>query len=70
MKDCELIQLFASNLICNFECDNKNLNDFFFNDALDYENQLLGKTLFFKETLNGKLCVPLRYQMIALDWKI
>ena len=55
LKDCELIALSELNLICNFECDNKDLNDFFCNDALDYQNQLLGQTLFFKEPINGEI---------------
>ncbi len=46
--DCELVSLSDNDLICNFECDNIDLNDFFCNDALDYQKQLLGQTLFFR----------------------
>ncbi len=55
LQDCKLVLLSDLNLICNFECDNKDLNDFFCDDALDYQNQLLGQTSYFVEPENGEI---------------
>lgn len=49
ISNCELVQLSKDELICNFDCGNEDLNDFFYNDALNYHNQLLGRTLFFRK---------------------
>lgn len=55
LSDCEFVSLSKDNIICNFDCDNEDLNDFFCNDALDYQNQLLGQTSFFREPTNGDI---------------
>jgi hypothetical protein len=46
LKNCKLCQ-FDKNLfkeMTEFDCGNDDLNDFFHNDALNYSNELLGKT--------------------------
>ena len=48
LEDCDLVSLSETDLICNFDCGNPDLNDFFCNDAIKYQDQLLGQTLFFK----------------------
>ena len=55
LSNCELVSLSENNLICDFDCDNDDLNDFFCNDALDYRNQLLGQTYFFREIVSGDI---------------
>lgn len=40
-----------------FDCDNVDLNDFFHKDAIDYHNQLLGKTYFFTQNDNPNIIV-------------
>jgi len=43
---------------CNpFDCDHTDLNDFFQNDAINYSNQLLGKTYFFIDNKDNKSIV-------------
>lgn len=54
-EDCELLPLSEENKICEFDCGNSDLNDFFCNDALNYQNQMLGQTLFFKEINTGNV---------------
>lgn len=46
-KDCQINLLSESSPIINFDCGNKDLNDFFCEDALKYQNELLGETYFF-----------------------
>jgi len=59
LKNCKLCQ-FDENLskaMTEFNCGNDDLNDFFHNDALNYSNELLGKTYcFISEKDNGILC--------------
>ena len=45
---CSLFRLSTANPIENFICDNADLNDFFANDAIKYQQELLGETYFFK----------------------
>lgn len=46
-NDCDLCYL-SDNPITDFDCGNSDLTDFFCNDAVNYQKQLLGQTLFFK----------------------
>jgi len=46
--DCDLCLLSDKNPIDRFDCGNKDLNEFFCNDALLYQDQLLGQTYFFR----------------------
>lgn len=41
---CDLESLSEDNLITEFDCGNDDLNDFFCNDALNYQKELLGQT--------------------------
>lgn len=45
---CELVPLSADNIITEFDCGNADLNDFFINDAMKYQEELLGQTYFFR----------------------
>lgn len=45
---CDLILLSNSAAIHDFNCGNDDLNDFFCNDALLYQQELLGQTYFFQ----------------------
>jgi ribosomal protein S18 acetylase RimI-like enzyme len=47
-KDCKFIRLTQTNLISNFDCGDSDLNDFFNRDAILFQEQLLGKTFFFR----------------------
>ena len=57
--ECDLFPLTEEDPICDFDCgregNNADLTDFFCNDALDYQKQLLGQTLFFRLKDNGKI---------------
>ncbi len=46
-NDCIINLLSEDCPILSFDCGNKDLNDFFCNDALMYQNELLGETYFF-----------------------
>ena len=46
--DCEPVALSSEQLITDFDCNDSDLNDFFNNDAINYQNQLLGQTYFFR----------------------
>jgi hypothetical protein len=53
-------QIYNSELIdfCQpFDCDNSDLNDFFRNDALNYQSELLGKTYCFTLDENPQIIV-------------
>jgi hypothetical protein len=54
-EDCDLIFLSEYNTITNFDCGNADLNDFFCNDAIHYQKQLLGKTYFFRFKASGEI---------------
>jgi GNAT superfamily N-acetyltransferase len=47
-KDCKFIKLTRINLINDFDCGDSDLNDFFNRDAILFQEQLLGKTFFFR----------------------
>lgn len=47
-RDCSLHVLSKTTRIKNFDCGNADLNDFFCNDALKYQEELLGETYFFR----------------------
>lgn len=53
--NCELVLLSNENPIINFNCDNDDLNDFFCNDAIKYQEELLGQTYFFRNTDNNDI---------------
>jgi len=54
-KDCEAFELDDNNLITNFDCGDKDLNDFFNNDAILYQNERLGKTFFHRHNQTQKV---------------
>jgi len=61
-EDCTFYSL---NLIdlkkVSFDCNNEDLNDFFFNDSLKYANELLGKTYCLVEnTSNQNEKIPIK----------
>jgi ribosomal protein S18 acetylase RimI-like enzyme len=47
-KDCKFIRLTQTSLINNFDCGDSDLNDFFNRDSILFQEQLLGKTFFFR----------------------
>lgn len=47
-EHCDLILLSDTDVIQEFDCGNDDLNDFFCNDAVLYQQQLLGQTYFFR----------------------
>ncbi|GAB6013404.1 GNAT family N-acetyltransferase [Viscerimonas tarda] len=55
LEDCELVALSSEQLIIDFNCDDEDLNDFFNHDAINYQNQLLGQTYFFRHLQTGKV---------------
>ena len=54
-EDCSLHRLSADNPIIHFICDNSDLNDFFKNDAIKYQEELLGETFFFRHKQSGDI---------------
>jgi ribosomal protein S18 acetylase RimI-like enzyme len=46
--ECELVTLSAKQPITDFDCGNVDLNEFFNEDALQYQNQMLSETSFFR----------------------
>lgn len=48
-EDCTFVRLSQSNInkFSSFDCGNDDLNDFFKNDAINYSDELIGKTHFF-----------------------
>jgi GNAT superfamily N-acetyltransferase len=53
--DCEFITLSKEQRITNFDCGDVDLNEFFNNEALDYKEQLLAQTNFFRHKDTGKI---------------
>ncbi len=54
-EHCSLHRLSSGNLIYDFICDNTDLNDFFANDAIKYQEELLGETFFFRHNETGEI---------------
>ena len=54
-NDCHFLDLSSDNLIVDFNCGDKDLNDFFNIDALNYQNQWLGRTHFFRDKKTEKI---------------
>jgi ribosomal protein S18 acetylase RimI-like enzyme len=55
LKDCEFVELSRKHLITEFDCGDDDLNDFFNRDAILFQEQLLGKTFFFRLKETGKI---------------
>ena len=55
MSNCEFVNLSKNELIADFNCGDNDLNDFFNFDALNYQNQWLGRTYFFRYKQSGKI---------------
>ena len=53
-QECKLCYL-IDGPISGFDCGNTDLTDFFCNDAVKYQNQLLGQTLFFRLKISDKI---------------
>jgi GNAT superfamily N-acetyltransferase len=53
--DCEVVNLSTDELIFDFDCGDSDLNDFFNCDALNYQNQWLGCSYFFRHKKNEKI---------------
>jgi len=53
--DCEMITLSEDALISDFDCGDDDLNDFFNRDALNYKNQMLSRTCFFRHNSSGAI---------------
>jgi ribosomal protein S18 acetylase RimI-like enzyme len=54
-KECETIALSSEQLIEDFDCGNEDLNDFFNHDAIQYQEQLMCQTYFFRHNETGKM---------------
>ena len=54
-RECSLQVLSKKNQIKEFDGGNSDLNDFFCNDALKYQDELLGETYFFRLKSNKKI---------------
>jgi GNAT superfamily N-acetyltransferase len=55
VNDCTVGSLSPKHLIVDFDCGNADLNDFFNNDAIHYQNQWLCRTYFFRHDETGKI---------------
>ena len=54
-KDCDLFILSEGQVISDFDCGNADLNEFFNSEALNYKNQMLSQTCFFRHKSSGKV---------------
>jgi len=54
-RDCNRFILSEEHLISDFDCGDDDLNEFFNRDALQYKQQMLSRTYFFREKSNGKV---------------
>jgi ribosomal protein S18 acetylase RimI-like enzyme len=54
-KDCELVTLSLEQRIVDFDCGNEDLNEFFNTDAINYQNQMLSETSFFRHNTTKKV---------------
>ena len=54
-KDCERLVLSEKQSISDFDCGDKDLNDFFNRDAIKYKHQMLSRTYFFRHKSSGKV---------------
>ena len=55
ISDFQLYKLEDCNQIKSFECEDSDLNDFLFDDALDYHKQLMGVTYLIVDEKNDKI---------------
>ena len=54
-NDCVRVELTQNDLIIGFDCGDRDLNNFFNNDAILFQEQLLGQTHFFRHVESGKI---------------
>jgi len=47
LLDCKLAKLSPDNLIADFDCGDEDINDFFNNEAILFQQQSLGQTHFY-----------------------
>jgi GNAT superfamily N-acetyltransferase len=55
IEECTFVALSLEQDIIDFDCGNADLNEFFNQDAIKYQNQLLGSTYFFQHNVKGKI---------------
>jgi GNAT superfamily N-acetyltransferase len=55
IEDCELVALSLEEPINGFDCNDSDLNEFFNEDALKYQEEMLGQTLFFRHKETKKI---------------
>ncbi|GHT15145.1 N-acetyltransferase [Bacteroidia bacterium] len=55
LDTCVQIALSAENRILGFDCGNDDLNEFFNEDAIKYQEQILGQTYFFRHLETKKI---------------
>jgi GNAT superfamily N-acetyltransferase len=55
LNDCERMEISQTDLIENFDCGDRDLNDFFNRDALLYQNERLGKTFYLRHKQTQKI---------------
>jgi ribosomal protein S18 acetylase RimI-like enzyme len=53
--DCTLVALTAERPITSFDCGDADLNEFFVNEALLYQEQLLGQTYYFQHNQTNEI---------------
>ncbi len=54
-EHCSLHALSSESPIKDFICDSDDLNDFFCNDAIKYQNELLGETFYYRLKETGEI---------------
>jgi len=65
-KDCERFVLSEKHIITNFDCGDKDLNDFFNRDALQYKQQMLSRTYFFRYKNSEKIVCAFSFSASSL----
>jgi GNAT superfamily N-acetyltransferase len=53
-NECEFIPLSSDKLLIDFDCGDEDLNEFFNEDAIKYQEQMLGRTYFFRHKKTRK----------------
>jgi GNAT superfamily N-acetyltransferase len=65
-KDCSFIDLSDDQPIVDFDCGDEDLNDFFNNEAIKYQHQMLAKTCFFRHRVTGRVVGAFSYSASSI----
>ena len=64
---CDIFKLSEKEIIFDFDCGDSDLNDFFNTDAINYQNQWLGRTYFFRSKEAKEIVTALKTRQMFYD---